>query len=288
MHFSLQLFGLPAAHYAPLAVRAEALGLEAVWLADHVVTPLEYAKRYPYTATGDPGYLPETPLMDVAVTLGCLAAHTTRLRLGSGVLVLPLRNPFHVARSWAALQELSGGRAVLGIGTGWMEEEFVAIGEAFHGRGRRTDEMLDVIAALWSGQPVAHDGPEYPFPRVQFAGAPTTPVPLVFGGHAPPALARAARRGDGWFAPNVPLERTRELTGRLDQFRVEAGRGDLPFVHYVRLPAGATSDDARRYADAGYDHAVLSPFRQLPAGAQLSHRLDALSRAADALSGKDS
>src|SRR3954454_5521684 len=128
MKFSMQLFGCGADEYLPLVERAEQLGFECVWLADHVVTPLAFEKKYPYAASGDPGFRPETPLSDVAVTLAYVAARTSRIRLGTGVFVLPMRNPFHVARAWAALQTLSGGRAVLGVGAGWMEEEFDAVG----------------------------------------------------------------------------------------------------------------------------------------------------------------
>jgi probable F420-dependent oxidoreductase len=261
VQFSLQLFGLPAQEYLPLTVRAEELGFTTVWLADHVVTPVEYRKTYPYNATGDPGYRPETPLTDVAVTLGHLAARTSRIGLGAGVFVLPMRNPFHVARSFAAVQNLSGGRAVLGIGTGWMREEFDAVGADFAGRGRRTEEMLDVLDLLWSGETVEYAGEHFAFGPVHFAGAPTAPVPLVFGGHGPVALRRAARRGSGWFGPHVDLVESLALVEVIEAERRRLGRSG-PFTSHVRLFGELARRTVDRYADSGVEHLVFSPFTQ--------------------------
>jgi probable F420-dependent oxidoreductase len=284
MHFSMQLFGLRADEYLPLVERAEQLDFECVWLADHVVTPMTFEKRYPYAESGDPGFRPETPLVDVAVTLGYLAARTTRIRLATGVFVLPMRNPFHVARSFAAVQNLSGGRLLLGLASGWMEEEFEALGESFGNRGSRTDEMLDVLTLLWSGEPVEFHGEHFDFGPVHFAGAPSQPVPLVFGGHAPPALRRAAARGCGWFGPNLDLDGTAAITRRLDELRDDLGRSDEPFHHYVRLHGEISVDAVGRYADAGYHHLVFSPFNRLQAGAPLPAKLEALEHVAQELS----
>lgn len=283
MKFSVQLFGLPSDEYVPLTVRAEELGYEAVWLADHVVTPMEFEKNYPYNAAGDPGFRPETPLVDVAVTLGFLAARTSRIKLATGVFVLPMRNPFHVARSWAALQNLSQGRAVLGLATGWMAEEFAAIGEDFEHRGPRADEMLEVLQLLWSGQPVEYHGTYFDFPPVHFAGAPVQEIPFVFGGHAGPALVRAARRGTGWFGPNLDLDRTRALTDRIDRLRADFGRADEPFDHYVRLVGALEVSTVAGYEEAGYGHLVFAPFNRLPASASLADKLGALEEVAERL-----
>lgn len=282
MRFSMQLFGLPAEEYLPLVERAEELGFDCVWLADHVVTPLEFEKNYPYAASGDPGFRPETPLIDVAVTMGYLAARTSRIKLGTGVFVLPMRNPFHVARSFAALQNLSGGRLVFGVATGWMREEFEAVGENFTDRGSRADEMLDVIALLWTGEPVEFHGKHYDFGPVHFAGAPRTRVPLVFGGHADAALRRAARRGDGWFGPNLDLPATLALTRRIDELRAAEGRTG-EFHHYVRLVGDITPATVRRYGDAGYEHLVFSPFNRLPRTATLTEKQAAMDSAVEAL-----
>lgn len=283
MRFSLQLFALAPEEYLQLVRHAEHLGFTTVWLADHVITPLEYAKRYPYNNSGDPGYRPEAPLADVAVTLGFLAAQTTHIRLGTGVFVLPLRNIFHVARSWATLQHLSGGRAVLGVGVGWMAEEFDAIGERFVDRGPRMDEMLQVLALLWSGETVSFEGAFHRFPELVFGGAPAEPIPLVFGGHARAALRRAARHGSGWFGPNVDLDESVRYRRLIEVLRAEEGRSHTPFDYHVRLVGDITSANARRYMDAGFEDLVFSPFGRLPPSATARDRLDALSAAREAL-----
>lgn len=281
MRFDLQLFGLPAREYAPLAAHAEQLGFDTVWLADHVVTPADYTPNYPYRATGDPGIRPDTPLADVTVTLGHLAARTTRIRLGTGVLILPLRDPFHVARAWSSLQQIADGRAVLGVGVGWMAEEFAALGIDFGTRGRRTDEMLRVLELLWSGRPVAHHGRFFDFDTVHFGEAPQPAVPLVIGGHSDAALRRAARHGTGWFGPDVDLPTSAALRDRIDELRIRAGRSETGFTHHVRLHGEISVGAVEAYRDVGLDHLVVAPFTRLPATATRAERLAALDSVAE-------
>ncbi|MFC0527675.1 TIGR03619 family F420-dependent LLM class oxidoreductase [Phytohabitans kaempferiae] len=283
VRLSLQLFGIPAVEFPPLVELADARGFDTVWLADHVITPVDFARAYPYNADGDPGYRADTPLVDVAVTLSFLAARTRRIKLGTGVFILPLRNPFHVARAWGTLHDLSGGRAVFGIGTGWMAEEFAAVGADFGTRGRRTDEMLDVLDLLWSGQTVEYAGEFHRFAPVRFGGAPHAAVPIVVGGHADRALRRAATRASGWFGPAVDLPSTLDFVRRIDRMRAQAGREHLPFTHYVRIFGDITVSNVERYRDAGLEHLVFAPFTRLPRGATAADRLAAVDEAADRL-----
>lgn len=273
--FSIQLFGLPSDQFGPIVTRADELGFEVAWLSDHTVTPVDYERQYPYSPNGDPGYSLDTPFTDVPVALGHLAALTENIKLAAGVFVLPLRNPFHVASAWATVQNLSDGRAILGIGAGWMEEEFAAVGMPFRDRGRRLDEMLDVLDLLWSGETVEFEGEHYQFPAVRFGVRPEHRIPLVFGGHGRRALRRAALRGDGWFGPNVELAETLELTEAISGFRAQAGR-DSPFDFFPRLHGGLTRSRVDAYADAGFEHVVLSPFGSLGADATLDERLERL------------
>ncbi|MFY1699761.1 TIGR03619 family F420-dependent LLM class oxidoreductase [Solwaraspora sp. WMMA2101] len=283
MRVDVQLFGLPATEYAPLVVHAERLGFDTVWLADHVITPARYAPTYPYRSSGDPGIRPDTPLSDVTVTLGHLAARTSRIRLGTGVLIAPLRDPFHLARAWASLQQLSAGRAVLGLGVGWMAEEFAALGVDFGTRGARTDEMLRILDLLWSGEPVAHQGRFFDFPTVHFGPSPQPPVPVVVGGHSPAALRRAARHGAGWFGPDVDLATSARLCGQLAQLREQVGRADDDFTCHVRLHGAISVATVRAYRDAGLDHLVVAPFTRLPPAATRADRLAALDSVAERL-----
>lgn len=276
MRFSIQIFGLPPEHFGPVVAHADQLGFETAWMSDHVLTPLNYEKRYPYSDDGDPGYRLDTPLADVTVTLAYLAALTKSIHLAAGVFVLPLRNPFHAASAWGTIQNLSMGRAVLGVGSGWMEEEFDAIGEPFARRGKRLDEMLDVLDLLWSGEEVQYSGEHYEFKPLRFGVTPTEPIPLVFGGHGKAALRRAARRGSGWFGPNVDLETSQSLREAIEGYRRSFGKSD-DFAYYVRLHGELTPELVRSYSEAGFEHGVISPFAGLGADATVEDRVERLS-----------
>ncbi len=263
MRLSLTVFGLPIRHYAPVAAEAEAAGYDAVWLADHLVTPTIRSSPYPYAADGDPGYGPATPIADVWVNAGSIASVTTRLRIGTGVYILPLRPVLATARAAATVQALSAGRLLFGIGTGWLRDEFDAVGTDFETRGRRTDEAIDVLRRLWTGAPTVADGAEVRFAELQVSPAADPPIPVVVGGTAPAALRRAARRGDGWYGPACTLAESAAARDRIEAERVE--RRD--FTYYVRLTGPPEPATVARYADAGFDDVVvpLGPIAELAA-----------------------
>jgi alkanesulfonate monooxygenase SsuD/methylene tetrahydromethanopterin reductase-like flavin-dependent oxidoreductase (luciferase family) len=238
MGLSLTLFGLPPAHYAPVAVAAEAAGYDGVWLADHVVTPTCRSTAYPYADDGDPGYDLTTPVADVWVTAAAVAAATSALRIGTGVYVLPLRPVEATARAAATVQALSDGRLLFGIGTGWLREEFDALGVEFEGRGRRTDDAIAQLLQRWGD-----------------AGGPS--IPFVVGGAAEPALRRAAHVADGWYGPACPLEASVAARERIERHRSEARRtGD--FAYHVRCVGPTEPATVRRYADAGFDDLTVA------------------------------
>lgn len=167
-----------------LGVQAERAGVHTVWLPDHVLPPGEYGPTF-------------GGVYEPLVTLTYLAARTTRIRLGTSVLVLPLRNPFVVAKQVATLDRLSGGRVVLGVGTGWNEAEFVAIGADFASRGSRTDEGMDLLRALWHDER-RFDGPTFGFAGGVFAPRPARDIPIMVGGVSRRAFRRVAERADEW------------------------------------------------------------------------------------------
>jgi probable F420-dependent oxidoreductase len=183
------------------AVLAEELGLESVWAVEHIVVPESFASRYPYAESGRAPFA-GTPIdmPDPLLWLAYAAAVTTRIKLATGVTVLPLRNPLVAAKQIATLDALSDGRVILGVGVGWLAEEFEAVGVPFAGRGRRHDDYLEAMRALWS-QDVAtvHNG-HADFDRVISAPKPLhRSVPIVIGGSSLRAATRAARSGDGYF-----------------------------------------------------------------------------------------
>jgi probable F420-dependent oxidoreductase len=276
-------FGLPLAEYAPLGQRAEQLGFEALWLADHLITPVHFTHNYPYAPTGDPGYRSDTPLTDVWVTIGHLAAVTRRILLATGLYILPLRPPFVSARAVATAQQLSNGRVLFGAAIGWQREEFEVSGAHFGHRGAQMDEILEILRALWTGKPITHEGEWYRFAAVQMAPA-IVPPPLILGGTTDHALRRAARTGQGWYGPNSPLEETIACRDRLEHYRAECGTQSQPFTYYVRLFGGTSPDNIAHYAANGFEHFVVGLSQQAGYHQQLPlcekmERLDALAAA---------
>lgn len=210
-----------------VARRAEAMGVESVWTFEHVVVPLDYHSRYPYHPGGKmPATPPETPFLDPFLTLAWIGAGTERLRLGTGVAILPQANPLYFAKQAATLDVLSGGRVVLGVGAGWLREEYQALGVPFEDRGARFDDYLAAIKQVWSGEVVDHHS-EF----LDWSGFKSYPLPLqrphppvVIGGDSDAALRRVVAHGDGWFAPGGGLQRLRPRLQRLRALAEAAGR----------------------------------------------------------------
>jgi probable F420-dependent oxidoreductase len=253
---SLQVFGLPPESYKSVAQRAEARGFDTLWLSDHLITPLTNASIYPYSESGKAGYSPETPLSDVLITASHIAAVTSRLRIATGVFILPLRNPIATARAVETLQALSGGRFAFGVGTGWLKEEYDAVGEQFARRGARLDEMLELMHSLWTGEAVSHSGEFYSFEEIQLAPRAQAP-PIYIGGSSELAFTRAARVGDGWFGPACTLEASLAARARIEEERSKIGRTE-PFDYAVRLDAPPSKSSVQRFTDAGLEHVVVA------------------------------
>jgi probable F420-dependent oxidoreductase len=284
MRISMNLFGMDAALYGELARYADAAGFDTLWLSDHLITPQTYAAEYPYSDTGLPGYDHSLALNDIWVTIGHLSAMTTRLKFGPGVFILPLRSPFVVALALATVARLSGGRLHFGVGSGWMREEFDAVGEDFDRRGARFDEDLDVIAGLLTGELFEYHGRFFDFGPAGIGGPPIPDVPVVFGGSSKVALRRLANRGDGWFGPVCELEESVATRTEVERLRAEGPRAGDPITYYPRLIGGLDDANVARYADAGFEHVVVSGgplFRGVTSDGDredIVHRLAALGR----------
>jgi probable F420-dependent oxidoreductase len=184
-----------------IAQAAEAVGIDSVWVADHIVFPLESRSVYPYRADGVP-FTAEDGFLEGLTSLAVLAGATERIRLGTSVLVLPLREPLTAAKTIATLDVLSGGRTVLAVGAGWWEEEFAAVGQRFSARGRRFDEQLEILRRAWSEPSFSHRGEFYSFEALSCTPLPIQKggPPLLIGGMGAAAMRRAATLGDGWHA----------------------------------------------------------------------------------------
>lgn len=241
-----------------LAVAAEAAGIAGVSLPEHLVTPTRIDTPNPYVPSGGAGYPPETPFVDPFVAFGAIASRTTTLRLLCNVYVLPLRNLFVAAKQVSSIAVLSGGRFVLGAGIGWLREEFEAVGASFTTRGARTDEMLELLGRLLSGEPVAADAAYHRFAEVLVRPVPAAPVPVLVGGTSDAALARAAR-ADGWIGVNHEPDELMTILDRLRAAREARGDADRPFSVIVSRPPSFDAGVVRRYADAGVTGIVNRP-----------------------------
>jgi len=228
MKFAISVAMSDPLHLCEMAKAAEAAGWDSITLADHVIHPETFRTPYPYTPDGSPRWEQSAAWPDPFVAIAAMAAVTERLRFSTNVYVLPARNPFLAAKSVATAAVLSRNRVALGIGMGWMEQEFEAVGQEFRNRGKRADEMIEVMRALWRGEMVEHHGTYYDFDRLVMHPAPTEPIPIHVGGFSAPALRRAARN-DGWISDLHTLEELRGYIQQVSVLRKEAGRDEDPF-----------------------------------------------------------
>ncbi|WP_433326568.1 TIGR03619 family F420-dependent LLM class oxidoreductase [Spirillospora sp. CA-294931] len=260
-------FGVPLGLVHPgvwreLAVEADRRGFESVWLPEHLVfaTDLSTA-RYP--GTDEPGIKPETPLFDAPAYLCALAAVTERVRLGTAVYLHGLRHPFVSARAFATLDQISGGRAIAGVGAGWYEGEWIAAGVDFATRGRRLDEAIQVSRRLWTERTVEHHGEFFDFPEVAFEPKPVqSPLPVLAGGESRAALRRAAFRCDGWISMPQTLDGVRPKLRALRELRAEAGRLDEPFDITVHAYGLSGPDEVAEWERLGVDRLIVRPWRR--------------------------
>ena len=219
--------GLSSEDIVALAILAESVGLESLWTFEHVMVPIDYTSRYPYSRGGKMPVTPTTAFYDPLITLAHLAAVTETLRLGTGVNILPQHNPLYLAKQVATLDSLSQGRLSLGLGVGWLREEFEALGVPFARRGARFDDYLRAMKQLWSGDEVQHESDFLTwrgfksFPRPAQRPHP----PIIIGGTSKAAFRRVVRHGDGWFAPNRGLEQLAAWIDELSQVAGQEGRG---------------------------------------------------------------
>jgi probable F420-dependent oxidoreductase len=237
----------PMEDLAELAQVLEDAGFEGVGLADHVVVPVGFRSVHP---SGENPFTPESSFPDTFTTIAALSMVTRRLRFMSYVYIIPLRDPFTVAKQVATAATLSGDRVVLGTGAGWLEEEFSVVGRGYSDRGARLDEALDVIQDFWEDGRARRSGGFYHFEEAAMFPRPTAPIPVWVGGKSPAALRRAARQ-DGWLGMNYPLEEIVQLLERLSAFREKEPKTKEPFEVFVIPNAPPSLDLYRELEDLG-------------------------------------
>ena len=288
MKIGLTAYDVHAREFLALAAAADEAGFSSLWLGEHVVLPIGYASEHPTKVqpgvqhhTG-PIVSPTTELVDPLVQLGAAAAVTSRIELATGIFILPLRHPLAVARSACTVQELAEGRFSMGLGFGWLEEEFDVLDVPFGERVTRFEESIEVLRAAWSSGEVKHEGRHFSISGVQVTHRPTV-IPLMLGGNTERALTRAARLGDGWFSSGTPpFEEALRLRLELQRLRADTDRAHEPFKLTFRIE-GADPATIRRYADEGFDEVLIWTDQVWPGEQPLAAKREALFAAAAAL-----
>jgi probable F420-dependent oxidoreductase len=282
MEFGISGAFSDATHLAPMAHAAEKAGFARITLSDHVIQPKTLRTPYPYTEDGTPRWPPFTDWPDPWVAIGAMAAVTERIRFFTSVFVLAMRNPFLVAKTVGTAAVLSAGRVELGIGVGWMREEFDLLGQVFDGRGRRTNEMMDVLRLLWQGGWVEHHGEHYDFDPLEMSPKPAEPIPIFVGGFSAPALRRAAQKADGWISDLHTTAELAELIPEVLRLRAESDRAADPFEILVTCNDAYDLDGYRRIADLGATHFTTMPWFFYGADPEnLQEKIDGIARFGD-------
>ena len=268
-------------HLIPLAVAAEECGFDAMTFPDHVVHPETLDTPYPYTKDGRRRWEAFTPWVDPWVAIAACAAATQRLRFTNNVFVLAMRNPFLAAKAISTAAVLSDNRVTVTIGVGWSNVEYQLMGQSFRNRGRRTDEMIEVLRKLWTGEMVEHHGEHYDFERLEMNPAPTARIPIWVGGISEPALRRAARN-DGWLSDLQTTDEISHCIEKLRAHRAALGRADDPFEIMASARDAFTPDGYRRLADVGVTHVLTLPWIFYHGNtAELSEKCSGMRRFAD-------
>jgi probable F420-dependent oxidoreductase len=243
-------FGNPEL-FTTLVQNVEKFGFESIWTVEYVVIPQIYKTRYPYSGDGEMPHSGDVPISDPLIPLGYAAALTTKIKLATGVMILPQRNPLYVAKQIATLDLLSGGRVILGIGSGWLKEEFDALGLDFRSRGSRTDESIQAMRAVWREKISIFHGKHFNFGPVRSFPKPAQKngVPIHIGGHSPAAARRAGRFGDGFFPALGDVARLKELFQIMRDEATTVGRNPHE-IELTCLALATTSLPARQYFEA--------------------------------------
>ena len=239
------------AHYLAVARAAEHAGFDNIGMGDSISYPRESTSRYPYTADGAREFLENKPFLEPFTIIPAMAAVTSRIGFDTGVLKLPLRNAVVLAKQVASLAVVTGNRFKLGVGTSPWPDDYEICGVPYERRGRRMEEMIEVIRGLCTGDYFEFHGELIDFRAIKLVPAPDRPVAILIGGHSPTNIRRAARIADGWIPSTNAREALAPMIADLNQRRDEFGRTNLPFEIHGSLAQDATRDDVERLRELG-------------------------------------
>ncbi len=277
MKFYVSTAFLETSEIIEIARAADDLGYEGVAIPDHVVNLETLATPYPYTADGERRWQPFTDWLDPWVLVGALSQATTRLKFVTTVYIPAMRDPYSAAKAIGTAACLSAGRVELGVGVGWCAEEFDLLGQRFARRGRRTDEMLELMKALWQPGWTEFDGEFYRTPRLEMTPSPPR-IPIYVGGLSDIALRRAARN-DGWIGDLIGLDQASAAVNRIRELRAQNGLTMDGFTVITPLTDAFTAEQFARADAAGIDAVLTMPW-VFYAGPQasLAEKIDGMRR----------
>ena len=275
----------PADHLLPMARAAEAAGFDTITVPDSVFYPEKVDSAYPYSPDGSRFWTGETPFVDPFISIAAMAAVTERIRFLTNVVKLPIRDPLLVAKQLSSMAVLANDRVGLGVGLSWMPEEFAWTHTDMRTRGKRADEMIEILRLVCGGggpQWVEYHGTYYDFDRLMISPAPERAVPISVGGLSEPGLRRAARLGDGWISVQNTEAEITDAIAALNQYRAEYGRSDVPFEVNALCMDAFDLDGYHRLADAGVTELQAVPWYFYGGDPNdLQVQIDSLSRFAD-------
>ena len=283
MQYTVSVAMSPVDQLTELAKTAEAVGFDSIALPDSIFYMEKQSADYPYTADGSRMWNEDTPWADPLIVAGAMGAVKSKLRFYTNVMKLGSRNPLLLARQVGSVANLTKNRFGFGVGIGWAPEEFEWCDVPYAKRGKRVDEMIEVIKLVLAGGMVEFHGEFYDFDRLQMSPAPTEPVPFYVGGHTDVALKRAARVGDGWTSAMLTCDQLAEIIGRLKKLLAENGRADDPFEFQAVCIDKFGVDGHRELAKVGVTDNIVIPwiFEGLGFDAPLDKKQDAMKRFAD-------
>jgi probable F420-dependent oxidoreductase len=257
MRFSYAESMCDVSHYAPLAIAADQSGYTSFTIPDSICYPEESDSTYPYTPDGNREFLEGKPFIEPFSLIPALGAVTERLRFTTFVVKLPIRLPVIVAKQVSSIAVLTNNRFGFGVGLSPWPEDFAVTGQDWKSRGRRLNEMIEIIRGLCSGEYFSYKGEYYEIPSIKLTPAPSVPVPIMVGGHADVALRRAARLGDGWMHAGGDPKLLGTYMKKLNEFRREYGTENKPFeIHVISMDA-FTIDGVKRLEDEGVTDVIV-------------------------------
>ena len=257
MRFSLQVGMCDPGHYLPMAKAAETAGFDGLAIPDSICYPQEASSKYPYNKDGSREFLESVPFVESLIAVTAMAAVTERIRFATFVYKLAVRQAPVVAKQVQGIQALSGNRFDFGIGISPWEEDFAVCGVPWEKRGKRFDEQIAILRGLEGGEFFGYEGEMLQMPANKMAPVTGEPTPLLIGGHAEPALKRAARLGDGWMCAGADMEQLQAYIGRIEQLRGEFGTADKPFRIFTTGQDAFTPEGIAKLESIGVTDVVI-------------------------------